>query len=394
MKIHASRWTAGALGALLLSGAAAGASDSDAQTRATMARIVAALDFVLPLSLSDARYSDPEARPEILAALATLAESGASLEDHALGRDAGFGFLAGSLATDSAEILRRYQEDRFAESRFLLHQLTDDCVACHSRLPDAKAHPLGRKLLEDPAIAQLPDEERVELEVATRQFDRALDTYEALFASPDVSPTDLDLLGALDGYLELCLRVQGDPRRPAAAFQQLVARDDVSPPLRAALSAWIQALQELAKQPPPEPSLAAARALVAEARNQSRFPDDRRALVFYVAASGLLHRYVSQGGHSAADLGEAYYLLGLIESHVGRSFWLSQTEHFLEASIRTAPGEPSAEAAFVLLEEFVVSGYTGSAGGDVPSDVRARLTELRALIDAARPPQVGSPAAR
>lgn len=394
MSIRASRWTAGALGALLLCAAPAGASDPDEETRATMARIVAALGFVLPLSLSDARYADPEARPEILAALATLAESGASLEEHAGGRDAGFGFLAGSLAHDSAEILRRYQEDRFAESRFLLHQLTDDCVACHSRLPDAQAHPLGRKLVEDPAIARLPGEERVELEVATRQFDRALHTYEALFAAPDASPTDLDLLGALDGYLELCLRVEGDPLRPAAAFEQLAARDDVSPPLRAALLAWVEALHELAERPPPEPSLAAARQLVVEARNESRFPDDRRALVPYVAASGLLHRYVSEPGHSPAELGEAYYLLGLIESHVGRSFWLSQTEHFLEASIRTAPGEPSAEAAFVLLEEFVVSGYTGSAGGDVPGEVQARLSELRALIDAAQPPQVGSPAAR
>jgi hypothetical protein len=382
-----------ALGALALLGAAPSGT-RDAETRAAMREIVEALGRVLPLSLSNARFSDPARRDEIRADLGKLAEGGARLESHHRPQDAGFDFLSSSLARDTREILQRYQAERFAEARFLLHQVTDNCVACHSRLPDAQAHPLGKQLFEDPAIAGLPAEERVELEVATRQFERALDSYEALFADPAVTPSDLDLMGTLDGYLELCLRVQRDPLRPAAALEKLAARPDVSPPLRATLKEWVKSLRELAKRPAAEPSLAAARELVEAARDQSRFPDDRRALVLYVAASGLLQRWLDAGPHPAAELGEAYYWLGLIESHVGRSFWLSQTESFLEASIRSAPGEPSADEAWGLLEEFVVSGYTGSAGGRVPEDVRARLDELRALIDAARPSQVELPASR
>ncbi|MDJ0852744.1 MAG: hypothetical protein QNK04_30615 [Myxococcota bacterium] len=380
--------------ALLLAAPAASAEDDtarrasaeeQARTRATMAEIVAALTAALPLSLSDARFSDPAHRAEILAALGALAEAGGRLEGHAGGRDASFDFLSGSLARDSREILRRYQEDRFAEARFLLHQVTDNCVACHSRLPDTKAHPLGEVLLRNAELAALPPEERVELEVATRQFARALDTYESLFTSPDVAPVDLDLLGVFDDYLELCLRVQQDPGRPAAALAQVAARSDLSPPLRSTLESWIVALRELAAAPRPEPSLAAARSLLEQARNQARFPDDRRALVPYVAASGLLHRYVVEASPSASELAEAYYWLGVIESHVGRSFLLSQTESFLEASIRTAPGEPTAEKAFALLEEFVISGYTGSSGTRIPGDVQERLEALRVLIDEAAP---------
>ena len=36
----------------------------------------------------------------------------------------------------------------------------------------------------------------------------------------------------------------------------------------------------------------------------------------------------------------------------------------------------------ILLEEFLVFGYTGSAGTHVPPDERRLLNELRALIDA------------
>ncbi len=370
-----------AAAALLGIGSGARAEDDPGATRATMAEIVTALGSALPLSLSDARFSDPANRAEVLAALRALAEAGGRLEAHAGGQDASFDFLSGSLARDSREILRRYEENRFAEARFLLHQVTDNCVACHSRLPDTKPHPLGELLFQNAELAALPPEERVELEVATRQFDRALDTYEGLFASPEVAPVDLDLLGVFDDYLELCLRVQQDPGRPAAAFAKLETRDDLSPPLRSTLEAWIAALRELAEAPAPKPSLAAARALLDQARDQARFPDDRRALVPYVAASGLLHRYVAEEGPSASQLAEAYYWLGVIESHVGRSFLLSQTESFLEASIRTAPGEPTAEKAFALLEEFVISGYTGSAGTRIPADVQERLEALRVVID-------------
>ena len=56
------------------------------------------------------------------------------------------------------------------------------------------------------------------------------------------------------------------------------------------------------------------------------------------------------------------------------------------ASVRISdPDGPWAEPSWNRLEEFLVSGYTGSAGGDVPADVRARLQELRTLIDEANP---------
>jgi len=78
------------------------------------------------------------------------------------------------------------------------------------------------------------------------------------------------------------------------------------------------------------------------------------------------------GQRVAGRGGEAYYLLGVVEWGVGRSFWASETELFLEAAIRMGPKQPYARAAFDLLEEFLVSGYTGSAGTNVPADVEQR----------------------
>jgi len=106
----------------------------------------------------------------------------------------------------------------------------------------------------------------------------------------------------------------------------------------------------------------------------------------FIAASGVLHRYVSGQTEPSPAVGEAYYLLGVIEADVGRSFWTSETEHYLETAIRIGPDEPYAEDAFTLLEEFVVAGHSGSGGSHVPPSVARHLAELRELIDRAQEP--------
>ncbi len=388
MRHHARRWAAPALLVLALGqawaappAAAEQRGTGGSETRETMDRIFASIRLVLPLSLSDGRFEDPESRAQILAALEALAADAEQLERHGRSLDAGFGFLSGSLARDAREIHSRFADGRSAEARFLLHELTEDCVACHSRLPSDRGFPLGESFMSEEGIASLPLEERATLEVATRQFDRALSTLETLFASPAASPASLDLHGHLDDYLEICIRVMGDLERPVAVLTRFAERDDLTESLRSNLVAWIQSLRHLAADPPGPPLLANAKQLVEAGEARAHFPNARRALVEYVMASSLLHQFVTAAEAPSPSVGEAYYWLGVIESRIGRSFWLSQTESFLEASIRVGPDEPYAEQAFTLLEEFVVSGYTGSSGVHVPEDVRARLAELRALID-------------
>lgn len=392
------RWDRGTLlgVALALSGALApaavaepGNGEGDEATRARMEEIFDAIRDVLPLSLSDARFAAPENRERILAALEKLAAGASRLEDHGRSRDAGFAFLSGSLARDARDIHARYASGRTDEARFLLHYVTDNCVACHSRLPTAADSSLSRRFVRDADVASLPLPERAHLEAATRQFDRALESFEALLTSDAFAAADADLMGHVDEYLELCIRVRQDLPRARRTLVAFGKRDDVSPALRENLEHWIASLARLEERGigsgPDE-----ARALLEVAGDESRFEGDRAGLVYYVAASSALHPWVTAEGRSAAEAAEGYYLLGLIESRVGRSFWLSQTESFLEAAIRLAPGEPVARSAYDLLEDFVTAGYSGSSGVHVPADVRRRLESLRELVEEARPPPSSS----
>ena len=361
------------------------------QTRAIMAQIFRALSEVLPPSLDQQRFADPARRDAILGALSRLAAGAARLEAQGQKRDAGFGFLSRSLAHDSEDIRRRYAEGRSDEARFLLHELTLDCVACHSRLPSEKDASLASRLMDEKQVAALPLDERARLEFATRQFTRAMATHEALLASPEFSANDLDLGGSVDDYLELCLRVRGDTERPARTLERFGARADASPRLRVRTQRWVASLRELgARRPEPTP-LQEAQALIALGRDRTRFADDRDALVFDLAASGELHRFVDSAP-PGSEAALAYYRLGEIDSRIGRTSWLSQADAYFEAAIRMAPGAPFAPEAFAELEDFLVSGYTGSGGRQVPPDVVARLAELRELVAKAQPAAAPSPA--
>ena len=356
--------------------------EPDSDTKGIMADIVEALRVILPLSLDGARFSDPSNRAVVHSALESLASNARSLEAHSANQELGFAHLSGSLARDSLEIRKRFAEGRVDEAQFLLQHLTETCVACHSRLPDDRRHSLGTRLTQEDAIAALPREERVQFEVATRQFDRALATYESLFADPHASMAELDLSGDLENYLEICLRVQGNPDHAISNLERLASRKDIPSRLRPNLQIWIEALQSLEAIPDGN-AIEQARELVRPVLEDSRVVGSSQ-LVRLIAASGVLHRYVASTIDLPDRVGEAYYLLGVIESRVGRSFWASQAEFFLETAIRMGPKQRYADDAFALLEEFLISGYTGSSGSHVPPDVVQRLRELDELMKRAR----------
>jgi tetratricopeptide (TPR) repeat protein len=363
-----------AAAALVLGLATAGsASEPDVeQTRRIMREVFDALHRLLPASLDEDRFADEALQPELRDAIATLARNAGALARHGAGGDESFAFLSRTLARDANEIERRFAAGRLEETRFLLNHITEDCVACHSRLPDPGDAPLSARFMDENAVRALPLAEQAQLAMATRQFERALAAYETMLASPGFDAGSIDLLGELDDYLEVCLRVKGDFERPARKLEAFRQRDDVRTTLRKEIDQWITDLRALGARAPIE-GFEAGRKLVKEAEAEAGGRDTRALHVRYHAAAGILHRYLSTLPTGDRRAAEAYYWLGLIESRVGRSYWLSETEHYLEAAIRLAPGDPIALDAYAFLEEFVTLGYTGSSGEHVPEDVQAWL---------------------
>jgi hypothetical protein len=360
---------------------AAPASAEDAQlasTRARMGEMVEALRVALPLSLRPEDFAAEANRARLEQALRRLRDGATALSDHARGKDVGFVHLASALARDAHEIQHRFQTGRLDEARFLLGELADDCVNCHARLPYGRDSEMGRTLWNAVDASSLDLDERVRLQVATRQFGPALESYEGLFGK--LPPAQLDLGGYLSDYLAITIRVKEDLPRARRNLEAWRKKSELPAYLSELATIWIDALAKLDKPTPAGQETARAKAVLAEAQTVRRFPADRAGLVHDLVASGLLHRAVTAAGKPTPDSAEAYYLLGVTELRIGSSYWLTEPEAYLEAAIRAAPGSTPARRAYVVLEESTLLGYTGSGGeGELPPEVASWLGELRRL---------------
>jgi mono/diheme cytochrome c family protein len=356
-------------------------SPASAQTRAHMRDIYAAMRTLLPLSLDADRFEDPLERQRVSEALALLDTSAGALARHGAQREASFAHLSRSLASDAQDIHIRYEQGHAREARYLVQTLAETCVACHSRLPAASDAPTSEDFLADVSVKNLRLPQRAKLAYAMRQFDDAEKLYEQLLADPKFAADEIDLEGHLDDYLELMLRVRDDPARARRALEGFAKRKDISQALRAEMQHWDASLGRLAERGRVSNPLETARTQVARAEVGRPARDDRDSLVDYLDASALLHRGLADARITRSEQADAFYLLGVIETRIGRSFWLSQAEAYLETAIRTAPGQPVARDAYALLEEFLVAGYSGSSGEHVPQDVRAKLDTLRRISE-------------
>jgi hypothetical protein len=349
--------------------------------QATMRDIFQALITVFPASLDTQQFQDPAQRPRMLAALRTLAQHTGQLASHGQNVPQYLDFLRHSLASDAQTVLQRYEQRQYQAAQFALHHLTEHCFACHSKLPTQRRFVLGQRFLAEVPLANLSLKERARLAVATRQFDTALEFYETLFQSPTITSGDIGLMGAFEDYLKIVMRVYNDPRRALLTLETFRQRPDVPFYLTEQLGSWVDTLKEVHGVEAPDDILPYARTLIREGQQRNRFPADWLGLVHFVVASGLLHRYVDTRTVTEIPLAEAYYLLGVAESHISRTLWMSETEFFLEAAIRLAPQSVPARKAYAFLEQYVMVRHMGSSGLHLPADIQARLAALRRLLN-------------
>jgi tetratricopeptide (TPR) repeat protein len=350
------------------------------KTRALMREIFASVAVVLPASVEPGEFRDPANRATIAAALGELAANAEELDRHTGGGGGAREYLAQSIARDARDVERVYAAGQYGRAAFMVQQITENCIGCHTRLPVNVDSPVAQGFVDETLFAELPLEPRASLQMATRRFDDARLTLEQLIASDEHAAL---LLNALTDYLVLNLRVKGDFERPVPVLEAFATRDDAWPTLRRAARGWAAALPELAPAVASEPDLATARRILEQGKTLSPVERDHMPLVHWVAASSVLERFIERGDAAPAELGEAYYLLGLIEARVGRQYWVTPAPFLLETSIRLAPGEEFAEEAYAILETQLLAAWEGTDFEELPPEETERLRELRGLMDAA-----------
>jgi tetratricopeptide (TPR) repeat protein len=365
---------------LLATGVVSSGEPKQTDTQASMRGIFVALTTAYTFSLDPDAFAEPVNRRQILEALNALAENSGRLEAHGGGLDPSFEYLRRSLSRDARDAAQRYEVGNFMGARFVLSKITENCVTCHTKLPAERRFDLGAEFMETANVKELAPTARVNVEIATRQFDAALDTYEELLRSPDMTGDDLSLFGVFENYLKISVGALDDTERAIAALKEFAKRKDLPRNLTEDVQSWIGELEAWEIEKLEGLELATARDLIESAMKDTRSRSDRSRLVDFIASITLLHRFLRSDPDNDVDIAEAYYLLGVAESYVSRSYWISETDFLLEKAIRQAPGSDVAKKAFAFLEDYTRSEYRVTPARAVPPELQANLDELRELI--------------
>jgi hypothetical protein len=346
------------------------------EPRETMAELLDGLAAAFGVSLDADGFETPANRERVQQALKKLAGGSQELQTHGEELGKSTEGLRTALAREAAQALGDFEADRIDVAERRLQQVVSHCFSCHSRLPESQESPLGKRFAEAAALDELTLRERVFFLTATRQFNEALTAIEAALRTPERLGRTQWLF---ESYLKLALRVHGSPARACEELERFLEQTDPPAYLTARIGSWVVDLSDLRAEGELPLTLATARELIEEGRVRNDFPADKRGLVPFVTASGLLLRYLDTGERSAAEQAEAYYLLGIAESHISTTLWGDQTSFFLEKAIRLRPHSALSQEAYDFLQEYEVVRNSGASSVFIPDSVQAHLDELRVL---------------
>jgi len=330
--------------------------------------------------MNGADFSDPKNRERILSDLRNMRDGTNALVEHTKKFEASYGFIAKSMSRDIKDIYKWYDRGATSEARYMLHQVSENCVSCHMKLPDPGHAPRMDHFFKNVAVGKLSPAEKAQLEVALRQFDNAMITWEDMFKTWP-RPSELFAMDTLPEYLKVAIRVKSEPRRALITLDTLSKRTDLPTFMSREVDAWKESLKKYSSEVNKKGSeLVRAEKIIKNARTTMEYPMDRSPLVDYIVASSLLNQYMQAKSISPENMAKGYYLLGITESLIGRTTWLTQTDYYLEASVRAAPKSKVASKALDALEQQILMEYSGSGGTNIPDDIQSNLDELRNLV--------------
>ena len=345
------------------------------QTASIMHKVYDAIAYLLPLSVRNADLKTEWDQELIEEKLKVLTAASSTLVKHADKEDAEFRLLARSfdrLVQDVGVSFRAQWPDY---AYYSLMELTDHCVACHSRLPSPSQDLFGQRLMARMNADNIEPESRTLLYIATRQFDAALGLFEQQLADPSLDPIEADYRGIMLRYLRLAISTGGSNERVVKFIDTYASRKDLPYYLTHRLAHWRTALTTLTPNMDAAPDLARARQIFDQATALTLAPNNRLRAVEDLVAARIMRSYLqAHPKASAAERGEIYYKLGVIALRTSEPEpAVPELEMLMAASIQSDAHGRYAKDAYGILEEY---GY-------VHDEHLAKQTESRVMIDMA-----------
>ena len=344
-----------------------------------MAELYQTLSDLLPDLVSHERFYDQKNYAKIQKNAEKLTDLSHLIAPDA---DPSIGYISNMFEDESKRAVAELKRGNRTYARNILQNVTGYCIACHSRNNTGPQFPL-LKLNE--SIKKLSRFEKAEFFAATRQYDQALEEYQAVLADPKLAQTrPIEWERAARNALAVGIRVKNNADTAMIIADRVMSTPTAPLFLRENATAWKKNIEKWKTEPArkietTEGLYAEANRLIAAALEAQQYPADRSGDVFYLRASATLHDLLGRapkGKHAA----EALLLSGIAyEALRDMGLW-SLHEFQYKGCILAAPHTDVAKNCYTRLEESIYAGYSGSGGVSIPADVLRELKELKKKV--------------
>jgi len=341
---------------------------------------------LLPYLYNRQAFHDPKNKPAIQKALREFAQAA-----HQVNPESGKNFIGdelllkysiANLRSDLNRAAQSFEAGQLDYSRSVAKTSLSNCFGCHSVTSEGSSARWDLDQLHNLTLAPI---EKADLLVATRKYDKAVAYMESQLNSPEFySSYGVDFEALLRRYLALLIRVEKDPRRALNALNKVLDRGDTPHYVLEQADGWRKSLEAWAKEKnsqvrSPKQLFAQVDQRIARAGTLQSYEKDHAGDVEYLRATTLLHDGMKLT-KTPADQALALYLLGKSYEVLDDLGAWNLHENYYESCVLRDPKSPIAKRCFNRLEASLYLGYSGSAGVNLPSDERARLEKLRALV--------------
>lgn len=344
------------------------------------------LSQLWPIVANEQKFSDPANLPVIEKRTAELRSLAHVLNSNTPrpNNDPSMGLVSDLFEEDLDRALVSLRSGRVQYARRVLLDSTSYCIQCHTQSDRGAKYP---RLDFNTDLSGLNAMEKAEFFAATRQFEPAVKEFETLISDKNFAKTQpFEWQRASRSALAITVKVYKDPARTIELIQKMQAnpstpqfvKDNVQPWLRSA-NEWKSERAPLIQSP--YQAINRAEKMIERAQKNQKDPLDQSQDITYFRASGLLHEILGSRGAKDRISTRALYLAGIAaENTRDLNFW-TMHETYYEMCVRRMPHTELARSCFKRLNDSVVQGYSGSAGTQIPGDLKERLSRLSALAE-------------
>ncbi len=349
-----------------------------------MNRAFIALSDLIPFLSDEGRFREKANKPAIEKSIRELRQAFKDAKHASLLKEDLFAPSYAVIRENIDQSLKAFSKGDTEFAHWRLQEMTSQCLDCHTRLPPSYASSFqnGQMTVDTSKFKDPYDLGLAQMIV--RRYSDAKASFTRSIQDRLIRNDDTHIDEPFKQILLMGTKVLKDPENQIAFFNDYLKNDKLSPEMKARLALWVSDLKDWKDEPSLKTGFRSDQEVEKfihkkmEPLSVTMLFDGSRD-VDLLLATGLLSHYFFENPETKLAP-ELSFWLGWSELYLKRENFFGSGDRFLKQCIRRYPAHPMAKQCFDAYKENIEFSFSGSAGVNIPSDMKEELKQLESLI--------------